>query len=223
MPTDPIGTTNGDYVIGDLSIKLSQKRADDSDSSSLGVITEMPIYNIISDISEITDITEQEPAQEPAQEPEPEPPANDAPVLTGSLTNQFITDADNLNYQFPSNTFYDADVLTYSASGLPDGITFNSDTRTFSGTPSSTGSSNVTVTATDTSGLSVSASFNIEVENAPVVATLDNTLVGYVLVNGLDSFQEMLASDYITDGGTLVIPENFWIWSDNTAVGCLND
>ena len=55
LPTDPIGTTNGNYVIGDLSIKLSQKRADDSDSSSLGVITEMPIYNIISDISEISD------------------------------------------------------------------------------------------------------------------------------------------------------------------------
>ena len=40
-------------------------------------------------------------------------------------------------------------------------------------------------------------------------------------MNGLDSFQEMLASDYITDGGTLVIPENFWIWSDNTAVAAL--
>jgi hypothetical protein len=51
--SDPIGTTNGSYVIGDLSIVLAQQRADDAHTSGLGVITEMPIYSVLSDISEI--------------------------------------------------------------------------------------------------------------------------------------------------------------------------
>ena len=51
--SDPIGTTNGSYVIGDLSIGLAQQRADDAHHSGLGVVTEMPIYSVVSDISEI--------------------------------------------------------------------------------------------------------------------------------------------------------------------------
>ena len=53
LETDPIGTTNGKYVYGELSVKISQKRADDAHSSNLGVVTEMPIYSILSYISEI--------------------------------------------------------------------------------------------------------------------------------------------------------------------------
>ena len=53
LDTDPIGTTNGNYVSGELSVKISQKRADDAHSSNLGVVTEMPIYSILSYISEI--------------------------------------------------------------------------------------------------------------------------------------------------------------------------
>ena len=49
--------------------------------------------------------------------------------------------------------------LTYSASGLPAGLSINSSTGTISGTPTTAGTSNVTVTATDTTGASGSASF----------------------------------------------------------------
>ena len=100
---------------------------------------------------------------------------NDAPFVVGSLTNQALTDADSLSYQFPSDTFSDedlihGDVLTYSASGLPSGITLDSNSRTFSGTPVA-GSYNVTVTATDNAGETASLSFNIEVEKSSVEAT----------------------------------------------------
>jgi len=50
--------------------------------------------------------------------------------------------------------------LTYSASGLPVGVTIDSSTGLISGTPASPGSSPVTVTATDPSGASGSATFN---------------------------------------------------------------
>jgi subtilase family serine protease len=49
--------------------------------------------------------------------------------------------------------------LSYSATGLPTGLSINSATGLISGTPSAAGSYDVTVTATDTTGASGSASF----------------------------------------------------------------
>jgi hypothetical protein len=49
--------------------------------------------------------------------------------------------------------------LTYSATGLPAGLSIKSSTGLISGTPTTAGSSDVTVTATDTTGASGSASF----------------------------------------------------------------
>lgn len=52
--------------------------------------------------------------------------------------------------------------LTYTATGLPTGVTINSGTGTITGTPTATGTSHVTVTASDGAG-SGSATFNIVV------------------------------------------------------------
>ncbi len=50
--------------------------------------------------------------------------------------------------------------LTYSATGLPAGLSINSATGLISGTPTTAGTSSVTVTATDTTGVSGSATFS---------------------------------------------------------------
>ncbi len=49
--------------------------------------------------------------------------------------------------------------LSYSATGLPAGLSINTSTGLISGTPTTTGTSNVTVTATDSTGPSGSAQF----------------------------------------------------------------
>ena len=50
--------------------------------------------------------------------------------------------------------------LTYSATGLPAGLSISSSTGLISGTPTAAGTSSVTVTATDTTGASGSANFS---------------------------------------------------------------
>src|SRR6202043_2854191 len=49
--------------------------------------------------------------------------------------------------------------LTYSATGLPAGLSINASTGLISGTPSGAQTASVTVTATDTTGADGSASF----------------------------------------------------------------
>ena len=83
-----------------------------------------------------------------------------------------VTYGTAFNFQFPANTFTDPDndPLTYTASGMPPGITFTGSTRTFSGTPSQAGVFTVTVIANDGGipNLIATNSFNITVNPTPL-------------------------------------------------------
>ena len=109
---------------------------------------------------------------------------NDAPVVATPIADQVTVKDVAFNFTVPSNAFSDidvGDVLSYGAtlsdgSALPNWLSFNAATRTFSGTPINVnvGIIDVRVTATDTSQASVSDVFRVTVTNsndAPTVAT----------------------------------------------------
>jgi hypothetical protein len=88
-------------------------------------------------------------------------PANHPPTVANPIPNQTATVGQLVNYSIPVNTFTDSDgdLLTLTVAGLPNGLTFDSNTATIHGTPSTSGVASVTVTATDSGKLSVSSVF----------------------------------------------------------------
>ncbi|WP_141514480.1 putative Ig domain-containing protein, partial [Rhizobium sp. M10] len=97
--------------------------------------------------------------------------ANDAPVLAVQTAAQNATVGSAFSFTLPTTTFSDVDsgeTLAYSATAadgtaLPSWLSFNASTRTFSGTPTTSGTYGVRVTATDLGGLAANETFNIAV------------------------------------------------------------
>lgn len=142
---------------------------------------------------------------------------NNAPTLENAIADQTATEGQPFNFTFPANTFNDidaGDTLTYSArlengNTLPSWLTFNTTTRSFSGTPTDTasGTYNLTITATDTAGATVADTFTLNVIN--VVNGTSNSET----INGTSSNDNINAGDGndtvnggdgddIIDGGT---------------------
>ena len=97
------------------------------------------------------------------------PPANTGPTVASGIGNQSATVNQVYSFAIPAGTFTDAQTpnsLTITVSGLPAGLSFGS--GTISGTPSTTGQSSISVTATDPGNLSVSTSFVLSVMAALV-------------------------------------------------------
>lgn len=86
-----------------------------------------------------------------------EPIGNLAPVLSG-IADQISQAGDAISLQVEASD-PDGDVLTFSASGLPDGLSLNATSGLISGAPSSAAASTVTVTIADTEGLTDSKVF----------------------------------------------------------------
>src|SRR6201996_1667254 len=87
-------------------------------------------------------------------------------VMMTSPGNQTSTKGSAVSLQVRARDSDSTQTLTYSATGLPAGLSINSSTGLITGSPTATGNSNVTVTATDTTGAWGSASFTWTV-NAP--------------------------------------------------------
>jgi hypothetical protein len=64
-----------------------------------------------------------------------------------------------------------ADILSLSAGVLPPGLTFHAATGVLSGTPTTAGTYNFTITATDSVGGSSSQSYAVTINAAPSITT----------------------------------------------------
>jgi uncharacterized repeat protein (TIGR03803 family) len=105
--------------------------------------------------------------------------ANHSPAVANPIPDRSGSYGSTFSYTFPANTFSDpdaADTLSYAASGLPLGITFNPGTRAFSGIPTIPGTFSIIITATDdgTPPLETNDVFDVIVAKAPLIVTADN-------------------------------------------------
>ncbi|BAY21585.1 hypothetical protein NIES2100_13410 [Calothrix sp. NIES-2100] len=141
---------------------------------------------------------------------------NEAPTVANAIANQNTLEDGFFSFTIPANTFVDVDAgdsLTYTATlangnALPTWLSFDANTRTFSGTPNDpdNGTISIKVTATDTSNASVDDTFDLTVtpvNDAPVAgddsaSANQNTPLTLLAAN-------LLANDTDVDSSTLSI------------------
>ena len=141
---------------------------------------------------------------------------NDAPTVAVALTAQQASEDTAFGFVVPAGTFADVDAgdsLTITAtlangSALPGWLSFDTATRTFSGTPlnADVGAFPVNVTATDAAGARVSSSFALTVANtndAPV-ANADSIAVNEDATTG-NLWNVVLANDIDVDLGDVLV------------------
>lgn len=152
---------------------------------------------------------------------------NDAPELVAALADQSAAQGQPFSFSLPEATFADedaGDLLAYTATlangaPLPDWLTFDDATNTFSGVPGNAdvGMLNIRVTATDDEGAAVSDTFVLTVTNVNDAPRLVNpltdqavtagTLFSYVVPVGTfadaDAGDSLSLSAQLADGGAL--------------------
>ncbi|MBY0354728.1 MAG: DUF4347 domain-containing protein [Rickettsiales bacterium] len=130
--------------------------------------------------------------------------AGNAPTLDNALIDQVVNEDSALSYIFAANSFgeLDGDTVTFSAtladgSALPGWLSFDSSTRTFSGTPidANVGVISVRVTATDVDGSAIDI-FTITINNTEDAPTILQPLVDQTATDGTAFSYGFLANSF---------------------------
>jgi Ca2+-binding RTX toxin-like protein len=131
---------------------------------------------------------------------------NVAPVAKAISTAASATENQAFTYAIPRGTFTDSDsgdLLTYSASGLPSGLSINTSTGTITGKLNFAGADTpqrvIALTATDRAGLSASTNLTLNVINVPTItgtAAADKLVGG----SGADVITGGVGRDQLTGG-----------------------
>ncbi|MEN5164578.1 retention module-containing protein [Achromobacter kerstersii] len=144
---------------------------------------------------------------------------NDTPTLTPGVTldDQNSDDGQAITPVDISGQFKDVDsgdVLTYSATGLPPGLTIDPATGIITGTLDRSASQggtdgvySVTITATDKSGASVTQDFSWDVKNPAPTALDDDGSTNQGATLSVDAANGVLTNDTDPDGDTLTVSQ----------------
>ena len=130
-------------------------------------------------------------------------PVNQAPVFSGTLTAISGIAGVPFSYTLPAGSFTDPDAgqtLTYTAVGLPTGLSINAGTGAITGTTSSTGANTITIRATDPGGLSASSTVGITF-NTNLTPVFSGTLTSVTAIAGAP-FSYTLPTGSFTDPNT---------------------
>ncbi len=141
---------------------------------------------------------------------------NDAPTIANPIADQTATEDNAFNFQFASNTFSDIDAgstLTYTAQlagggALPNWLSFDAATRTFSGTPANgdVGTLTINVTASDGQGGTVTDTFALVIANTNDAPTLANPIADQTATeNSVFNFQFNTNTFADQDAGDVLI------------------
>ncbi|WP_034407535.1 retention module-containing protein, partial [Comamonas thiooxydans] len=141
---------------------------------------------------------------------------NDGPVSTSISDTSGIDAQTGVSYDISSH-FSDPDTsdkLTYTATGLPPGLSIDPNTGLITGTidhSASQGGNNgvytVTVTATDPSGATTSQNFNWDVTNPAPSAADDTGTTDEDTTLNVDAQNGVLVNDVDPDGDTLTVSQ----------------
>ena len=136
------------------------------------------------------------------------PSRNLAPILAGNIEDQIAFAGERFEYYIPANIFVDpdGDTLTWRVSGLPGWLSFNSNTRLLSGTPTANdlGRKWITVSVT---GSSDSETFILLIHkrNSPPVVEVPNTSYTIGEDDGWTSLSGLSVTDADNDELTVVV------------------
>jgi len=152
---------------------------------------------------------------------------NFTPYLKSKISNQTDTVGHLYSYTIPNSTFIDDDgnnTLTFSAKlsngkPFPSWLSFNPETKTFSGTPDTTGIFTIKVIATDTANASASTTFKLTIKDKPVSIRLINkqdisiypnpTSGQFIISFGTSPIQKALVEIYDLQG-KMVLSKTFY-------------
>lgn len=134
---------------------------------------------------------------------------NDAPQLSAALADRNAVEDQAFSFAVPAGAYTDedaGDLLTYAATlsngaALPEWLTFDDVTNTFSGVPGNAdvGVLSIRLTATDSAGASVSGVFAITVANVNDAPVLGRPLMDQAATAGVP-FSYVLPAETFVDG-----------------------
>ncbi|WP_232301150.1 VCBS domain-containing protein, partial [Gilvimarinus agarilyticus] len=158
---------------------------------------------------------------------------NDAPVVSHAVVGQSATEDAVFHFSLPANTFADIDTgdsLSLSAGQLPAWLSFDAATGVFTGTPDNNdvGTTQISVTATDTQGVTVTTSFDLHVANtndAPVLNQIlqvttnedDAQISGQVSAMDPDAGDSLTYSTTATPAGFTLHTDGSWSFDPSNA------